>query len=565
MKTKVVNPFLHKPLTKGILKTIDTTGLLQKLHFVKKAQSGIFHYLPLGLRSLDKLSKIIDTRLKNDLNATEVSLSSLSPKALWEQTGRWNNNELFKLKDNRQSDYCLVATCEEDITELMREYVSSYKNMPVIVYQTTRKYRDEKRPRGGLLRGREFTMMDAYSFASTKQDSMTIFNMANETFEKIFKDLKVPFQKAWADNGDIGGDMSKEYHLVHESGEDTLFSCSNCDNVVTEEKSESFPVEDGNHAGDVDVTYALSKDHTTLVCYYYPKGRGLNMGLALKSVDNDIDTSIRHLNNSKIIELFINENEDFMFTQILRVMDVRLNSRSNFPDFPLKQYLKNNFGQIDGVSLVNAIEGELCGQCQKGYLTSFKSIEVGHTFNLGTKYTEPMKIKFADADNNSNSLVEMGCYGIGVTRIIGAIAEMTRDDKGFKWPTSISPYLVSLCAAPGNKTDEIVSKVKLQLKQSSVLNSEVFDSFNPTLGLGQRIMLSHAIGIPLAIIIGSKSWPNVEIEVRGERCNKPTWTEDYEKLKDIYCWEVSYDGEFEKHIIPHKHLNKISEILLRDM
>ncbi|CCK72213.1 putative proline--tRNA ligase AIM10 KNAG_0J01320 [Huiozyma naganishii CBS 8797] len=564
------NPFQQKFLSKQAIATLSTPELLQRLNFVQKTQSGLFHYLPLSLRILNKITGILDTHLQKNLKAQKLSLSTLSSKSLWSRTERWSNTELFKLKDSKSAEFCLVATCEEDVTELMRGHIDSYKNMPCVVYQTSRKYRDERRPRGGLLRGKEFLMMDAYSFASTAEESLQVFNETNRAYDLIFKELKVPYVKAWADNGDMGGDISKEYHLVHESGEDTIFSCSHCKNVFNEEMAESSPLEEGAMSGDVNVKYALTADHSTLICFYFPADRQINWNNAVKAVDGDVDKKLRDYSNARVLEIFQERsNEDIMFSKVLRVMDCRINSRSNFPDFPLKNYLKNNFGQLEGLSIVNAVDGEKCGSCEEGALTATRSIEVGHTFVLGTKYSELMNLKFKDKDNQSDKLVEMGCYGIGVTRIIGAIAEVTRDEQGIRWPSPISPYLLSVCSVE-NGTDERVLKVVENLSQSKSLRDDIMQDFSNSSGLGSKIQTSHALGIPLCIIIGSKSWPRVEIEVRGKRwCEdgEPAWIQEHERNKSKFDWDhiPQRDDHLEKHIVSHMYVKEVVEALLKDI
>lgn len=569
--TKLLNPFQLKHFNKSVLKQLSTPDLLEKLNYVKKTQSGLFHYLPLSVRIIDKLSAVIHSKLQNELGAIHLELGSLSSKKLWDTTNRWQKqgNELFKLKDGKGNDFCLVATCEEDITNLMGNYINSYKDMPFIVYQLNKKYRDEKRPRGGLLRGREFLMMDAYSFATTEKESADIFTRTNKVYDSIFQTLKVPYVKAWADNGDMGGDLSKEFHFVDKSGEDTLFECSNCHNTTTQEKTESLPQQEGHEFGNVEVKYGLSKDHNTLICYYFPEGRQLNLNLAMKVMDHDIDPNFKFLSNSKILDIFQKANEDIMFANIIRVMDCRINSRSNFPDFPFKTYLKNNFGQIDGVSIVDAVAGEKCVECGEGTLTSSKSIEVGHTFMLGTKYSKPMDLKFMDKDNKTtDNYVQMGCYGIGVTRIIGSLAEMLRDPRGLNWPVAIAPYLVSICGAEDNAS--LTSQIREKLNQSPSLKDNIYQSFEGNMSLGTRINVSHALGIPIAVIVGPKSWPNVEIEVRRKptTLEDPPWKQIHKQKGKDYDWKViepSNAQQLEKHIVSQQYAQTVIELLLHDM
>lgn len=550
--------FQPKTAIDDSVKTLPTHELFQTLGFIRQSKSGLVHWLPLGLRTLRKVGSIVRNRMDQDGDALEVSLSTLSPRSLWEKTNRWSGTELFKLKDAKKADYCLTPTCEEDITNLMNEFISSYKNMPVTVYQITRKYRDELRPRGGLLRGREFLMKDGYSFASSQEEALQTFKKMNTVYDKIFQDLQVPFVSAWADSGDIGGDFSKEYHYLHKNGEDTLMTCDNCGNVSNVEKCESFPHEVGLHSGDVDVKYALSKDHSTLICYYYPSNKIFNWNLAMDAVEGDVDGTLKNANNEKVLETFDRPEDEIMFSKILRVMDCRLNSRSNFPDFPLRSYLKSNFGQLNEVSLVSAEAGDICGSCEDGHLHSDNSIEVGHAFHLGTKYSQPMETKFTDFQNNSKSFVQMGCYGIGISRLVGAIAQVARDERGLKWPRSVSPYSMSICG----KDEDLVNRT-----WEEIGSNEVLSQFNPKSGLGARIKLSHALGIPLAIIVGPKSWPKVEIEVRGERWNgSETWKQSYEAYKVEYDWQVlkANDGT-EKHLVPIENLTKVCKIILADL
>lgn len=568
--SRLLNPFQIKHINKTVLKQLSTPDLLEHLHFVKKTQSGLFQYLPLGKRTIDRLNDLIHSKLQNELGAIQLELGTLSSKKLWDKTERWTKqgNELFKLKDNKGNDFCLVATCEEDITDLMGNYIKSYKDMPFVVYQLNKKYRDEKRPRSGLLRGREFLMMDAYSFATTPKDSREIFDRTNDAYDSIFKALKVPYTKAWADNGDMGGDVSREFHFVDKNGEDTLFECSNCHNTTTQEKTESFPLIEGQEFDDIDVRYALSNDHNSLICYYYPKNRQLNWNLALKVMDHDVDSNLKLLPNNKILDIFKNENHDLMFAKFIRVMDCRINTRSNFPEFPFKNYLKNNFGQIDGISIVNAIDKERCVECNDGILKSSRSIEIGHTFMLGTKYSKPMDLKFMDKENNiTDNYVEMGCYGIGVTRIVGSLAEMLRDEKGLNWPVAIAPYLVSVCGIENNNSS-LTSQIIERLSLSPRLKDNIYHFFDSNSSLGAQVNISHALGIPLSVIVGPKSWPRIEIEVRRPpiASRESSWKDVYNQKKEEFDWEVinaSSDKQLEKHIVSQDHAVSVIELLLK--
>ncbi|AGO11475.1 AaceriACR233Wp [[Ashbya] aceris (nom. inval.)] len=537
-----------------LVKQGSTHDLLQGLGYIRQSQSGLVHWLPLGLRCLRNVEGIVRKRM-DECGGQELLLSTLSPEALWQRTGRWENKELFKLRDSKGKKYCLSATCEEDVTWLMSECLESYKDLPSLVYQIGTKYRDELRPRGGLLRSREFLMKDAYSFHADSQDAMQMFHKMKQVYDQIFTDLKVPFKSAAADCGSIGGELSREYHYLHEKGEDVLYSCNSCSQVSNVEMCASTPTEPGLHTGDVAVAYALNQVHDTLLCLYYPADRTLNWNLALSVMDNDIDMTLAHAGNERVLELFLEQNTDPMFSSVVRVMDSRLSSRAQFPDFPLQTYLKNNFSQLNGHSLVHATQGELCGDCGKGTLDARNSIEVGHCFYLGRTYSEALGATVR-MRTNETSCLEMGCYGIGISRLVGAIAEVTRDSKGLCWPSCVAPYKVSLNYAA---EDENVRTVR------SMLSLDAFESPAGT-SLGASLQLSQQLGIPLSVIVGKKSWPHVEIEVRGRRFSD-TWRTDHQKHHEQYGWRAvpATDGAREKHYCLPEHLDAVLAALLRDL
>ncbi|SCU85631.1 LADA_0D08680g1_1 [Lachancea dasiensis] len=559
--TRHIHVYQSKNLSKEFLNVVQCHDLLQSLGFIKQTQSGLVHWLPLGLRTLNKISNVIKKHIEQNGMAQEVSLSLLSPKLLWESTGRWKNGELFKLKDSKGSDFCLAPTCEEEITTLIGSYISSHKDLPLTVYQIGRKYRDEKRPRGGLLRGREFLMKDAYSFDKSKQEAMETFGRMNETYDLIFKDLRVPFVSAWADSGDIGGDMSKEYHFMHETGEDTVLKCSSCGHVSNVEKCSSYPEETNQHNGDVNVRYALNIERDTLICLYYPHNRTLNWNLVLDALDHDVDSTLVGESNEKVLDLFhAGKNEDdMMFSSVVRIMDCRLNSRSNYPDFPLKQYLKNNFSQLDDVTLVDAEENELCGACEEGKLSGARSIEVGHTFYLGQKYSKPLKAKFT-AKDNTEQFCEMGCYGIGVSRLVGAIAQVTRDEMGLRWPRVIAPYEISVCSA---KQDNLCEQVEGLLQ---AWKSETWVNRDDKSNLGRKIATSHSLGIPICVIVGKREWPHVEFEVRAPFMGD-SWRGALQEKGESWDWTCESAGSehVQRHKVHKDHLKDVVGVILTDM
>lgn len=552
--------FQPRSLSKDYLMNASTNELLETLGFVKRSHSGLYTWLPLGLKTLDNIQSVVRRRLDVDAKAVELSLSSLSAKSSWESTGRWENSEMFKLRDGRKREYCLVPTCEETMTELVRDYVKSSKDLPFIVYQITRKFRDELRPRGGILRGREFLMKDAYSFARDADDALELFKVMDRVYNQIFKDLKLPYLSAYADSGVMGGKMSKEFHLKHNSGEDTVLTCERCNHNANIEVCDSFPIETKSYSGDVEVKYALDVDHSMLICFYYPKDRMLNSNLCLSALEGDLDISSLDTANEQVVNMFQKENEDPMFTRILRVMDCRLNSRSNFPDFPLTTYLKNNFGQINDVSLVSSQSGELCGKCRSGVLKSVKTIEIGHIFNLGTKYSEPLGLEYQDTSGSRNQVV-MGSYGIGLSRLLGAIAEIGRDSEGLKWPSLIAPYGISVVVSPGIKSDDArLKNVETAVRQTEFGQRQgVLSCFHEKLGFGARIRLSHSIGVPMCVIVGSQSLAagKVELELRK-------WDSEIaypEALAGLECQVAERGAQVDRLVVGAADLGRVIKLI----
>ncbi|ODV67843.1 prolyl-tRNA synthetase [Hyphopichia burtonii NRRL Y-1933] len=529
--------------------SIPTHELFTKTGFFTHPKPGLVNWLNIGLSSINKIKKIIHHRMK-EIDGEEINLSLLSHSSLWEKTNRWSNNELFKLKDSNLQNYCLVATCEEEITQFVKENLKSYKNLPITYYQINEKFRDEKRPRSGLLRGREFIMKDAYSFDINEANAMQTYEKVIGAYYKIFQDLKIPFVKAEADTGDIGGSLSHEWHYLHKSaGEDTLFTCNNCNHSSNIEKTLSYPKSEEEHS-QVDVKYFTTTDQNTLICAYWPNSRILNPQFIKEEIP-DLDLSFD--NQQEILNIFSNE-DTLINKKIVRIMDSRLNSRSNFPDFPINFINRSLMTTLTDIPIVLANEGEVCFECEEGTLDKFKSIEVGHTFYLGDKYTKSLNCSI-DLPNIGESNLVMGCYGIGVSRILAAIGEINRDSKGFNWPSIISPWDITIIDL--NNGNE---------KFYELLNENFIDyrlDNRNGVGLGKKIKQSNLIGIPLTIIIG-KNYPIIEIEIRGKRySNSGHWQSLYQS-KDFH-WQIIKDTNQEKHLVHINGLVKVIKSLLKDM
>lgn len=517
---------------------IPTHEIFTKYEFLNHPKPGLVNWLPLGLAMLNKLESLIHRRMK-EAGAEELSLSLLSHSSLWEKTGRWLGSELFKLEDSQNHAYCLAATCEEEITNLVKNSLISYKNYPLIFYQIKTKFRDEKRPRSGLLRGREFVMKDAYSFDLDEKHAMESYKSMVLAYYKIFTDLRLPFVKADADTGEIGGSLSHEWHYLHKTaGEDTLFTCNHCGHSSNIEKTLSYPKGEGQSL-DVSVRYYTNYDKNLLICAYWPSDREFRPAF-LKEDIPDIDLDFT--NEDEVLYYFSNE-ETLIGKKIVRVMDARLNSRSNFPDFPINFVNRSLMTTLVDVPLVTAEEGDTCPKCEEGTLNKSKSIEIGHTFYLGDKYSKSLDFKVSDKE------VLMGCYGIGLSRIIAAIGEVNRDEVGLNWPSVISPWDITVIDL-GAGNDQVYES----------LDSLDYRVDNRDAGLGKKIKQSNLIGIPLTVIIG-KSFPLVEVEIRGKFYTEGELA--WQKLFGSKDFEWKVEGE--KHFVHVDGLERVLKAFLKDM
>lgn len=599
---KLINPFQLKKWDTTRLNKLTTIELLESLNYLKKQQSGFYQFLPFYLRINYKIQKTINSFLQDEeIGAINLQLNLLSSKKLWEISGRWpkgTRNEMFKLVDNNKQEKCLVPTCEEDITSLMKNYINSYKDLPFMVYQINNKFRDELRPRNGILRSKEFLMMDGYSFTRNLNENLLLFNKINNVYTKIFNYLQIPFVNVWASNGSMGGEISQEFHLVNSLGEDILFNCSNisCNNFTTLDLTESIPpmpqIQNIKKNGEAEilkktnVRYLLTKNNANLICLYYPNGKILNWVLIkkhLQKIDPNLKLELDSNLNFKIytVEQIINklnvENYSiFSYSKIIKLIDIRCDDTLSDSSIILKKVLSNkSLIQLKKVSIVNASEGDICNKCQKGQLKPMNSIEIGHTFVLGDKYSKPFKLVYVNEQNNKDNLVQMGCYGIGISRIIGAMADLKRDSMGLNWPLPMAPYLMSICYTNKNKSIDQESKnnkvdiVKNELHSLHFLQDEIFHNSNSNLNIGSKIQSSHALGIPIVLVVNDKTWPQIEIEIRNSNFDKDAL---FSNLKNISLENVNFKyevisnmGKITKFIIPKTYLNQFIETVYQNM
>lgn len=530
-----------------------TADLLSRLGFVAHPKAGLVHWLPPGLAILNRVELIVRKNMDNT-QFEEVSLLLLSHNELWKRLGRWQLLlELFKLSGD---EYLVVPTAEEDITDYVALLITSYKQLPLRYYQINQKFRNELRPRGGLLRGKAFMMKDAYSFDASEENAMKTYDQVVELYHRIFKELKVPYVVANADLGDIGGNLSHEWHISHSTGEDTVFTCDSCGHTSNIEKTTSYP-EEATDVNDVAVHYFGTTDKQTVVCAYYPASRKLDANLVKLEVP-DID--LNWTDQDAIVAHFTAE-EGLLSRKVVRMMDLRLTLRSNFPDFPFPFVNRINITMLTDVPIVSAEAGEICGQCEDGILQASKAIEIGHTFYLGTKYLEPMGCEIDIPDSTGKSVRQplyMGCYGIGLLRIIAAVAEINRDEHGLRWPAALAPW--SLTVVEAGKDSSAYADFYKDLDEAGI-NYRIDN--RAKVGIGRKINDSNMMGIPLVAILG-KHYPTVEVEVRGKRLLE-LWQDVY--ASGEFDWDVTYDdnGKDTKHMVHKRGFAKVVAALLHDM
>ncbi|KAF2743140.1 prolyl-tRNA synthetase [Sporormia fimetaria CBS 119925] len=480
-------------------------SFLARAGYLRQVQSGIFHLLPLGLRVQNKLEALIDKHMSS-VAAAKVALSSISTEALWKKSGRYSaNSELLRVKDRRDSGFLLAPTHEEEITAMVAASIKSYKDLPIRLYQIGRKYRDERRPRNGLLRAKEFVMKDLYTFDYTHENALETYEAVRSAYNNLFDELNIPYTVAQADSGNMGGKLSHEYHFIHHSGEDKIWSCDGCEYVANEElvqhKTEEKP------SDHVMVYTAISADHKTRI----------NIHVGMPGAKDQYNTFVwdQHLNPHAIrsavealeVELATGLEQDTLAhlvsntTNTVNVYDIRLRSQLDSAEADKASH-----------DLEAILPGDTCPKCEKGHLTPAPGIEVGHTFHLGTRYSKPLNAVVATPENAEKVAVHMGCHGIGVSRLIGAAAALLHDEKGLNWPRAIAPFEVILMAAPGVPEEE-VAEVYDTLSGAGV---DVVLDDRTGKSLGWKLKDADLIGYPVVAILG-KAWKTerkVEVQCR---------------------------------------------------
>jgi len=435
--------------------------------------SGLYNFLPLGKKILDKVRKVVKDEL-DKAGAQEVSLSFVTPSALWEESGRLEKygKELLRFKDRKENDFILGPTHEEMMVNLVRQTVKSYKQLPLNVYQINLKFRDEIRPRFGLMRGREFLMKDAYSFHASTEDMQREFALMEETYKKIFTRLGLEFRVVDADSGAIGGSGSKEFMILADSGEDTIVVCPDCEYGANIEAAVAKPTQ---HLKGCET-------QTITMKALFDEGETKNVAFILEASEVLEETkACNAVGANDLVEVEDGSGAD---------VQVVNRSLENATEYDAEAY-----ADISAVQ-----EGDSCRACG-GALHYTKGIEAGHIFQLGTQYSEPLQANFLDENGKSQPMV-MGTYGIGVSRLLAGIIEQNHDDKGCVWTKESAPF--DLYILVSNIKDEAQVALAEEIYETmkaqgvDVLLDDRKDRF------GAKMKDYELLGIPHAVVIGKK-------------------------------------------------------------
>lgn len=518
-----------------------------KAGMMRKVGNGIYSFLPLAWRSIQKVEKIIREEI-NKTGAQEIMMPIVQPAELWQKTGRWDvfGPEMFKLKDRNDREYCLGPTHEELVTSLIQMDTTSYKQLPVSVYQIQNKYRDEKRPRFGLMRSREFIMKDGYTFDADEEGLDKQYKLMYDAYSRIFTRCGLTFRPVIADSGAIGGSGSHEFEVLADSGEADIVYCENCDFAANIEAVDPLTIKSDIHNDKEKEIVETPGQHTIeMVCDFLhaPVEQSVKavvynvdglVVLAMVRGDHEVnETKIQHIYNAINVDMASDEDLKKVGLTAGYISPIGLKRTKEFDilvdptvmemqdaccgaNEKDKHYIHVNpardFKDVRVETIRQIEEGDACPHCG-GKIVRCRGIEVGQVFKLGTKYSEALHATFLDNQGKSHPFV-MGCYGIGVTRTVAASIEQNHDADGIIWPVAIAPYEVVIVPA-NNKSEEVMAAAKkLYDSMEDSRDEVVLDDRNERAGI--KFKDADLIGYPVRVTIGKK-WQqsgSVEIKIR---------------------------------------------------
>ena len=538
-----------------------------KAGMMRKISNGLYAFLPLAWRSIRKIEDIIREEMAK-IGCQEIMMPIVQPAELWQETGRWAvfGPEMFKLKDRHDHEYCLGPTHEELITALTRMDTSSYKQLPVSLFQIQNKYRDEKRPRFGLMRSREFIMKDAYTFDADEEGLDKQYKLMYDAYTRIFTRCGLHFRPVIADTGAIGGSGSHEFEVIADAGEADIVYCTSCDFAANVEAVQPKAVSQHIHNDKEKELVSTPGQHTiSMVCEYLhaPVSQSIKavvyklddkVVLAMVRGDHEVN-EVRLQNIYHAVNVGMASDEDLkacgltagyispiglktsdkfdivVDASVMEMEDaccggnqkdmhyIHVNPKRDFPNV-----------RVDTIRLIDT--HDVCPVCG-GHIEMKKGIEVGQVFKLGTKYSEALGCNFLDQNGKSHPMV-MGCYGIGVTRTVAASIEQNHDEDGIIWPINIAPYEAVI--VPFNTKDEEVMKAAKELYEASNTSRDEIVLDDRKGRAGPKFKDADLIGYPVRVTIGKKLKENgtVEIKIRrtGEVIEVP-FAEAAEKVNSV--------------------------------
>ena len=528
--------------------------LMVRAGLIRKLSAGIYNYLPLGLKVIRKVENIIREEM-NRAGAIELLMPIVQPAELWQETGRWEKMgpELLRIKDRHERDFLIQPTSEEVITDLARTEIKSYKQLPINFYQIQTKFRDERRPRFGIMRGREFSMKDAYSFDRDHDGLKRSYALMFDAYVRIFKRMGLTFRAVTADNGAIGGSGSQEFHVIADTGEDAIVYCPNSDYAANLEAAESLSLFTKRDAPKEVMKKVSTPEQKR--CEDVARFLKISLTQTIKSlvlaVDQEHgpatffmlllrgDHELNEIKASKVPGLtafrFASDEEvkAACHSPVGYLGPVGLSSNvqivadrtvANMSDFvcganEAGYHLTGvNWGRDLPEPIIADIRNAVAGDPSpdgKGVVDICRGIEVGHVFQLGTRYSEAMKCTYLDENGKSQPMV-MGCYGIGVTRLLGAAIEQGHDEKGILWPISMAPFELVICPVGYDKS-ELVRQTADDLHQQ--LQNAGVDVVLDDRGERPGAMFAdwELIGATYRVVIGERSLKEGNVEFQGRR------------------------------------------------
>jgi len=523
--------------------------LMVRAGLIKRLGSGLYSWMPLGLRVLRKVEAIVRDEM-NKAGALELLMPAVQPRELWEETGRWAvfGPQMLKIQDRHEREFCFGPTHEEVITDIARKEINSYKQLPLNFYQIQTKFRDEIRPRFGVMRAREFLMKDAYSFHTSHESLVNTYNVMHQAYSNIFTRLGLKFRAVKADSGAIGGDGSQEFHVLADSGEDGLAYCENSDYAANVELAEAIAI--GERPAAKETMQEVDTPKQT-ACEDVAKLLEIGVertvkAIALMAAEQFYLVLLRgdhHLNEVKLTKVAGLSDFRFAAEEEIRghlncppgfigpvgvaenvkvIADSTVALMSDFvcgANKPKLHLTGVNFGRdlaepIIVADVRNVVEGDVSPD-GKGKLSLCRGVEVGHIFQLGSKYSQAMNATYLDEEGKSQ-VMEMGCYGIGVSRIVGAAIEQGNDGKGIIFPLSMAPFTVVICPIGLHKSDAVkdaANQLYQDLLQAGV--DVLLDDRAERPGV--MFAESDLMGIPHRIVVGERGLTEGQVEYKARQ------------------------------------------------